>query len=254
MIDTHAHIQDIEDVERAILDAKANGVDRIICVGYDIKSSIESIRLAESHDGIYAIIGIHPSEVDKIEDNYLDTLRELSKSNKVVAIGEIGLDYHYQPFDKDLQKRVFVEQIKLADELNLPICIHTRDSIGDTISILKENEEYLNHSGVLHCYSESIESFNIVKKYNFKISIGGVLTYRNARNVVDVVSKIPMEYIMLETDCPWLTPEPYRGKCKNEPKYVSEVLDKLAEIKGLTREEVEQITTNNAIELFKFKD
>lgn len=254
MIDTHAHIQDLENVDKSILSAVSSGVEKIICVGYDISSSIEAIKLANKYKEVYAIIGVHPSEVEKVEDDYILKLRELAKSKKVVAIGEIGLDYHYLPFDKDLQKKIFVEQLILADELKLPICIHTRDAIGDTIAVLKENERYLNNSGVLHCYGESFESFNILKKYNFKISIGGVLTYKNARSVVEVISKIPMEYIMIETDCPWLTPEPYRGKCKNEPKYVVEVLNKLADVKGISREEAERITTHNAIELFKFKD
>lgn len=252
MIDTHAHIQDLDNIDKSIMDARANGVDKMICVGYDIKSSKEALDLAKKHDSVYAIIGIHPSEVEKVSDDYIAELKDMAKSNKVVAIGEIGLDYHYLPYNKELQKKIMIEQLKLADELNLPICIHTRDAIGDTIELLKANEKYLNNSGVLHCYGESFESFNILKKYNFKISIGGVLTYKNARNVAEVVSKIPMEYIMLETDCPWLTPEPYRGKCKNEPKYVVEVLKKLAELKGISIEEAEAITTNNAKELFKF--
>ena len=252
MIDTHAHIQDLENIDKSILDAIESGVDKMICVGYDIESSRKAIALADKYDSVYAIIGVHPSEVDNISDDYIDVLREMAQTDKVVAIGELGLDYHYLPYDKELQKEVMVAQIKLANELNLPICIHTRDAIGDTIAVLKENEQYLNNSGVLHCYGESYESFNILKKYNFKISIGGVLTYKNARNIVEVVSKIPMEYIMLETDCPWLTPEPYRGKCKNEPKYVVEVLKKLAEVKGLSVEEVETITNRNANELFRF--
>lgn len=256
MIDTHAHIQsrDVGDVDKVITSAKQNGVNKIICVGYDIDSSIEAVELSNKYAEVYAIVGVHPSEVEKISDKYLQVLKDLCLNKKVVAIGEIGLDYHYQPFNKELQKKVFTEQLKLADSLNLPICIHSRDATGDLVNLLQENKQYLNNGGVLHCFGESLETFNIIKKYNFKVSIGGVLTYKNARNVQDVISKIPMEYIMLETDCPWLTPEPYRGKEKNEPKYISCVLQKLANLKGLSVEEVEQITTNNAIELFKFKD
>ena len=256
MIDTHAHIQsrDVGDVDKVINSAKENGVSKIICVGYDVKSSVEAVELADKYKEVYAIIGVHPSEVEYVESNYIDTLKKLSENKKVVAIGEIGLDYHYQPFDKDLQKKVFLEQLELANEVNLPICIHSRDATGDLIKMLEENKQLLNNGGVLHCFGESVETFNIIKKYNFKISIGGVLTYKNARNVQSAISQIPLEYIMLETDCPWLTPEPYRGKEKNEPKYIGCVLEKLAEIKGVTVEEVERVTTNNAIELFKFKD
>ena len=223
-------------------------------MGYDVDSSIEAVKLAENHSGVYAIIGIHPSEVESAKDDYLDRLKDLAKSKKVVAIGEIGLDYHYQPYNKALQKKFFEEQIRLANELRLPICIHARDCTKDMLDILEANKVYLLDGGVLHCFGESFETFNIVKKYNFKISIGGVLTYKNARNVQEVVSKIPLEYIMLETDCPWLTPEPYRGKDKNAPKYIVYVAEKLAELKGVTVEEICKITTNNAIELFKFKD
>ena len=136
----------------------------------------------------------------------------------------------------------------------MPICIHSRDATKDLLDTLNENKEYLTNGGVLHCFGESVETFNIIKKYNFKISIGGVLTYKNARNVQNAILNIPLEYIMLETDSPWLTPEPYRGKCKNEPKYVKYVLEKLAEIKNAPIKEIEEITTKNAYELFKFKD
>lgn len=256
MIDTHSHIQkrEYDNNDNVILDAFNSGVKKIICVGYDIKSSIEAIDVANKYDFVYAIIGIHPSEVEKLNDDYLLKLKQLAKNKKVVAIGEIGLDYHFEPFNKEQQKKVFVEQIKLAHELELPICIHSRDATGDLLQILKENEQYLTNAGVLHCFGESFETFNIIKKYNFKISIGGVLTYKNAKNVQNAISKIPLEYIMLETDCPWLTPEPFRGKVKNEPKYVKYVAEKLAEIKNISVDEVVNITTNNAYDLFKFKD
>lgn len=256
MIDTHAHLQssDIGDVERVINEALDCGVEKIICVGYDIPSSIEAVEIAKKYKNIYAIVGVHPGELENLQSDYLQVLENLCQSKKVVAIGEIGLDYHYKPYDKVLQSKVFVEQINLANKLKLPICIHSRDATGDLVQILKDNEHLLNNAGVLHCFGESFGTFNIIKKYNFKISIGGVLTYKNAKNVQEVISKIPMEYIMLETDCPWLTPEPFRGKEKNQPKYVGCVCEKLAELKGITKEEAEKITTNNAINLFKFKD
>lgn len=255
MIDTHAHIQKNEfdgNNDEVIVKAHTQGVEKIICVGYDIASSVEAVELANKYDFVYAIVGIHPSEVDTLDDNYLEQLRDLAQSSKVVAIGEIGLDYHFVGYNKALQEKVFENQIILADTLKKPICIHSRDATGDLLKILDKNKEYLNSSGVLHCFSESFETFNIIKKYNFKISVGGVLTYKNARNVQEVVSKIPLEYIMLETDCPWLTPEPLRGKCKNEPSYVKYVLSKLAEIKNMEEKTVEEITTKNAYELFKF--
>lgn len=256
MIDTHAHIQksEYEDYDKVVLDAINQSVEKIICVGFDIASSIEAVEVANKYESVYAVIGIHPSEVENVDENYIETLKNLAKNKKVVAIGEIGLDYHFEPYNKELQKKIFVEQIKCAHSLNLPICIHSRDATKDLLDTLNENKEYLTNGGVLHCFGESVETFNIIKKYNFKISIGGVLTYKNARNVQNAILNIPLEYIMLETDSPWLTPEPYRGKCKNEPKYVKYVLEKLAEIKNLPIKEVEEITTKNAYELFKFKD
>ncbi len=256
MIDTHAHIQqsEYEDNNKVILDAYNNGVKKIICVGFDIPSSVEAVEVANKYDFVHAIIGIHPSEIDSLSDDYLKQLKNLAQNKKVVAIGEIGLDYHFEPFDKEKQKQIFVEQIKLAHELKLPICIHSRDATGDLVQILKENEKFLTNAGVLHCFGESFETFNIIKKYNFKISIGGVLTYKNAKNVQSAISKIPLEYIMLETDSPWLTPEPFRGKVKNEPKYVKYVAEKLAEIKNLSVDKVIENTTKNAFDLFKFKD
>ena len=256
MIDTHAHIQKVEyeDNDKIIKSAHENGVEKMICVAYDIKSSIEAVELANKYDYVYAIVGVHPSEVETLNENYIETLKEIANNKKVVAIGEIGLDYHYNGYSKEKQKEVFVEQMKLAHELNLPICIHSRDATGDLIEILKDNEKYLKNRGVLHCFGESIETFNIIKKYGFKVSVGGVLTYKNARKVQEAVAQISMDYIMLETDCPWLTPEPLRGKEKNEPKYIKYVLEKLAEIKNLDVNEVEKITTQNAYDLFGLKD
>ena len=250
MIDTHAHLQEYENVEDVIFNAKQAGVEKIVCVGYDIASSQKAVELSEKYSEVYAIVGIHLSELNDLAKNYLEILENLAKYQKVVAIGEIGLDYHYDGFSKEVQKQVFMEQIELAHKLQLPICIHSRDATGDLVTILQDKSKILSNGGILHCFSESFETYEIVKKLGFKISIGGVLTYKNATNVREVISKIPLEDIVLETDSPWLTPTPYRGQ-QNEPKYLGYVLDELSNIKATNKKIVEEIVTNNSYEIYK---
>ena len=256
LIDTHAHLTDEkydENREEIINQLKENKVEKVFCVAYNKKSIKDVFELAETHDNIYAIIGVHPEEVDDYDEETINLLRSYSTHPKVIAIGEIGLDYHYDNFDKSRQKEIFVDQLKLAYELKLPVCIHNRDSIGDCLDILKSNKEYLTYGGVVHCFSESVEIYHEIKKLGLKISLGGILTFKNSIVAPKVCKEADIYDILIETDCPYLTPHPYRGMV-NEPKYTSLVAQKIAEIKGLSYDTVVDITSQNALELFKKAD
>ena len=253
LIDTHAHLTDSKyDINRQeIIDQLLeNKVEKVFTVAYDKKSIKEAFNLAQNNENIYAILGVHPEEVQDYDDETISLLREYSQNPKVVAIGEIGLDYHYENFDKQKQKEIFVNQLKLANELQLPVCIHNRDSIGDCLQILKENKNLLTYGGVVHCFSESIEIYKEIKKLGLKISLGGILTFKNSVVAPEVCKIADLEDILLETDCPYLTPHPYRGYI-NEPRYTTYVAQKIAELKGISYDTVVEQTTKNALELFK---
>lgn len=249
-IDVHAHLDAFEDVEKVINDAKINGVEKIITAGYNLASSKICVELAKNYPGVYAVIGLHPENIEDENADYLSELKVLAKNEKVVGIGEIGLDYHYGK-DKERQMRIFVEQIELANLLNLPIVIHSRDAMGDTMEILKKHK--VKNGGLMHCYSGSVESARELKKLGFSFSFGGVCTFKNAKNVCAVIEDLSMDSIMLETDCPYLAPVPHRGE-RNEPKYLSLIAEKIAELKNMQIEEVARITTNNAKNIFKLKN
>ena len=249
-IDVHAHLNDkkFENIDEIITNAEQAGVEKIITAGYDITSSIEGLEIANKHTGVFATVGIHPENTDDVEENYLDKLKELCKDKKVVAIGEIGLDYHFRSDNKDLQKKILIEQIALANELNLPVVLHCRDAIGDMMTLLQEHR--LKRESLLHCYSGSIESAREFMKLGFSFSFGGVVTFKNASNVINVISNLPLEKIMIETDCPYMAPVPFRGKM-NEPKFIPYIAEKIAEIKSLSVEEIAEKTTKNAEKMFK---
>lgn len=250
LVDVHAHLTDAKfnDVEDVILRAKENGVQNIICSAYDLSSSKKAVELAEKYENVFACVGIHPENVEDFNDQALHQLENLALSEKVVAIGEIGLDYYWVSDNKDLQKEVFEKQIDLANKTNLPIVVHCRDAIGDAIEILKNNK--IKRESLLHCYSGSKESAKILSDLNFSFSFGGVVTFKNAKTAVEVVEFLPIEKILLETDCPYMSPEPYRGK-RNEPKNVVYVADKISKIKVLSIEAVAENTTRNAKRIFK---
>lgn len=256
LIDIHAHLtrEWFDDIDDVISRAKENNVDRIVCSAYNLSSSKQAIELAKRYNGIFANVGLHPENVEEIEgferglDDYLNQMRSLFKNNKVVAVGEIGLDYHFRSDDKQLQKEAFTKQIELANELDLPVVVHSRDAMGDTIEILQKLTP--RKESLLHCYSGSVESAKILMKLGFSFSFGGVATFANAKNTVEVISWLPMAKILLETDCPYLSPVPFRGK-RNEPKNVLYIAEKIAQIKGLSLEEVAEITTKNAERIFK---
>lgn len=248
-IDTHCHISkdDYEDVEKVIKKAKENNVGTLLLCGCDKKGIKEAIEIAKSHDNIYLEIGYHPSETSTTTDEDLEELKKLAQNPKVVAIGEIGLDYHWEKENKEEQKKLFRKQIKIAKELNLPIVIHTRDAFQDTYDILKEE----NHYGDIHCFSGNKENAKMYISLGYYLGIGGVLTFKNT-NLTETLKDIPLERILLETDCPYLTPEPYR-KEKNEPMYIPVIAKKISEVLDKDINEVEKTICNNTITLFKLK-
>lgn len=250
-VDVHAHILDEcfkEDVEEVVKRAKEKGVDIIICSAYDVQSSEDAIELAHRFENVFATVGVHPENVDGVDFEQAKQLFiNLTKEKKVVGIGEIGLDYHFTVENKNLQKMIFEKQIELANELGLPIVVHSRDAMGDTIEILKKTN--VKKESLMHCYSGSVESAKILMNLGFSFSFGGVVTFKNAKNVVEVVKNLPMDRILLETDCPYMTPVPFRGQ-RNEPKNVVYVADEIARIKGISIEEVARITTENAERVF----
>lgn len=251
LFDTHVHLNDkkyMDDLVEVIDRAKNEGVKYMLVVGYDQVSNQRAIELAEKYEFIYAAVGWHPVDAIYLTDELFDQLKEQLNHSKVVAVGECGLDYHWDTSPVDIQKEVFVKQIQLAKEINKPLIIHTRDSIQDTYDILKENRVDVI-GGVMHCYSGSIEMARSFINLNFKISLGGPVTFTNGRRAQEVATHIPLEDLLIETDAPYLTPHPYRGT-RNEPAYVSMVAKKIAELKNISYEKVAKQTTFNACQLF----
>ncbi len=256
LIDVHAHLTDerFDDLPLVVERAQVKGVDGVICSAYNFLSSQKAVEIATKFSNVWANVGLHPENVEEANgfeggvDAYLKKIYALSKHDKVVAIGEIGLDYHFRDDNKELQKDVFIKQIEFANEKGLPIVVHSRDAMGDTIEILQKHPP--KKEGVLHCYAGSAESAKILMKLGFSFSFGGVVTFKNGKNAAEVVKSLPLDRILIETDCPYLAPEPFRGK-RNEPKNVVYVADKIAQIKGVSIEEVIAQTTKNAERIFK---
>lgn len=254
LFDSHAHLDDErfdDDREKVINSLKENGVDLIVDPGSDISSSVQAVNLSKEYENIYAAVGVHPHSAKDMNEDTLKILKALSKNDKVVAIGEIGLDYHYDNSPRDVQKKWFKEQIKLAKELNLPIIIHTREAQKDTFDIVKEEYDE-NLRGVLHCYSGSLEMAREYLDMGFYISFAGPITFKNSKVPKQVAKEVPLDKLLVETDCPYLTPEPHRGK-RNEPLYVRYVASTIAELKGITFEEVARRTKENAIRFFEIQ-
>jgi len=254
IFDSHAHLDDPRfDKERdsIIARAKENGIEYILNPGADLNTSIRAVNLAEKYSMIYAAVGIHPHDVKDIDEDTIKILKALSNKEKVVAIGEIGLDFYYDHSPRDDQRKWFRRQIELAKEVNLPIIIHDRDAHEETFKILKEYD--VGSTGcVMHCYASSVEMAREYIKMGIYISIGGPVTFKNARKTYDVAKEIPLEWLLIETDSPYLTPEPYRGK-RNESAYVKLVAEKIAEAKGISLQEVAYQTTLNAKKLFRIE-
>lgn len=250
MIDTHCHFNDEafdNDLDDVIKRANDNKVNKIIIVGFSNETNKKAIKIVNDYDCCYLAIGIHPEEANNVSDTDLMELEELIKSNKPVAIGECGLDYYWIKDNKEKQKWLFRKQIELSIKYKLPLIIHSRDAISDTLEVLKE---YDNIRGVMHSYSGSYEMVKEFIKKGFYIGVGGVITFKNAKTLVNVVEQIDLDKILLETDCPYLTPVPYRGK-RNESSYIPYIAEKIAEIKNVDKDEVSRITDNNVRALFK---
>lgn len=252
--DSHAHLDGSrfnKDRKQVIENAKDNGISYIMNPGADFETSVRAVELASQYDMIYAAVGVHPHDVKDMDDITLELLKGLSRKDKVMAIGEIGLDFYYDNSPRELQRQWFRRQIQLAHEVNLPIIIHSRDADEEVLNILKD-EKAFNTGVVLHCFSGSAELARQYVKLGAYISMAGPVTYKNARKAVEVVKAIPLEYLFIETDSPYLTPEPHRGK-RNEPALVKHVAEKIAEIKEISIEEVGIKTTENTKKFFGIK-
>lgn len=253
-IDTHVHLnadQYEEDVEAVIERAREAGVEKMVVIGFDRKTIKKAMELAERHPFIYVVIGWHPVDAIDCTEADLVWIESLAAHPKVVGIGETGLDYHWDKSPKDIQQQLFRKQIRLAQKLNLPIVIHNREATADVIRILQE-EKAEKTGGIMHCFGGSVETAKICIDMNFMISLGGPVTFKNAKAPKEVAKAIPLEYLLIETDAPYLAPHPYRGK-RNEPAYVTLVAEEIANLKGLPVEQIAEMTTANALKVFNIK-
>ncbi len=251
LTDTHTHLDDEQfndDREEVIGRAWDQGVTRMINIGFNRQTIPTTMKLAETYDFIHAVVGWHPQDAVNMKADDLDWIEDLCQQTKVVGIGEIGLDYYWDTSPKEVQHKVFREQIRLARKLQMPIVIHNRDAHEDIVRILKE-EKAFDVGGIMHSFSGSWETAQLCLAMNFHISFGGPITFKNAKQPKEVLAKVPMDRLLLETDAPYLTPHPFRGK-RNETAYITLVAQTAAEIKQISFTEVAQITTKNAKNLF----
>ena len=253
MIDSHCHINDslyIGNPAEYVKEAEKAGVFEFLVVGFDIPSSIDAVNIAKQFKGCFSAVGVHPSDVKKIELQDLKQIEEIAKQDKVIAIGEIGLDYYWDKEEaaKDKQKEFFINQIEIANKLDLPISIHCREAIDDCLQILKSNP--VKRGGIMHCFAGSVESAKEFIKLGFLLGFGGTVTFKNAVRPKEVVASIPSTSYVLETDAPYLTPDPYRGK-ENHSKYLYLVRNKIAELRNIAPEQVEKESNENFKRVFK---
>lgn len=251
--DSHAHLDDAHfDGDRAAIldDLKNHGVTMVMNVGCDLPSSERSVRLAEQYPFLYAAVGSHPDDADHVDDALLARYRALCASPRVRAIGEIGLDYHYEDVPRTQQRVAFEKQLSLAEELGLPVIVHEREAHGDAMDILRAHPKAF---GVFHCFSGSPEMALWLVERGWYIGFTGVVTFKNARRAVEAVQALPLDRILIETDCPYMAPEPYRGR-RNDSRYVPLVAAKIAALRGLTPEEAGALTAANARRLFRIPD
>ncbi|WP_029231465.1 TatD family hydrolase [Butyrivibrio sp. VCB2006] len=252
IFDTHAHYDDEQfdiDREELIASFKEAGIGNVTNIGANLAGSQRSMDLAHKYDFFYAAVGVHPSDTEELNEENIKALYEWSRDEKCVAIGEIGLDYHWPDPTPEVQKKWFVRQLQIARKVKLPVIIHSREAAADTLQIMHD-EHAEDIGGVVHCFSYSKEVAKQCVDMGFYIGIGGVLTFKNGRKMVEVVENTPMDRILLETDCPYLAPEPYRGK-RNNSTYLPYVVTKMAQIKGISEEEVIRITTENAKRMYR---
>ena len=247
--DSHAHLDDARfqpDFDDILARMRENGVTGMMNIGCDLPSSENSVRLAERFDWVWAAVGSHPDDADQVDEARILMYRKLARHSRVKAIGEIGLDYHYEDIPRDVQQHAFRLQMALAEELELPVVIHEREAHGDALTII---DEYPSVKGVFHCFSGSPELANELVRRGWYIGFTGVVTFKNARKAVETAKSIPLNRILIETDCPYMAPEPYRGR-RNDPSYVPLVAQKIAELRGLPAATVAQATWDNARKLF----
>ena len=253
IFDTHAHLDDHAfDADRAELLTRLpqEGIALVLNPGCSLESSRNAIALAREQDWIYAAVGSHPDAADEVEDAVLAQYRQMAQENsKVRAIGEIGLDYHYEDIPREIQQRAFRAQMALARELGLPVIVHEREAHEDGMKIV---EEFPTVTGVFHCYSGSLEMARVLIRRGWYIGFGGVLTFKNARKAVEVAAEIPLDRIVLETDCPYMSPEPFRGR-RNDPTRLHLVAQRLAQLRGLSAEEIQAITLENGKRLYRME-
>jgi len=254
-IDTHVHLnadQYEEDLQDVIKRAREAKVSKMVVIGFDTITIKRAIQLAEEHPDIYAVVGWHPVDAIDCTEDDLKWIEELASHPKVVAIGEMGLDYHWDKSPKDIQQEIFRKQIQLAKRVKLPIVIHNREATEDVVRILEE-EGAEEVGGIMHCFSGSVETAKQCIGLNFMISLGGPVTFKNSKKPKEVATEIPLEYLLIETDAPYLAPHPYRGK-RNEPSYVPLVAEEIARLKDLPIEEVAEKTTQNALRFFNIQE
>ncbi|TRM11103.1 TatD family deoxyribonuclease [Lentibacillus cibarius] len=255
LVDTHVHLnveQFAEDRDETIQRAFSAGVEYMVVVGFDRETIPLALELAEQYETIYAAVGWHPVDAIDMRDEDLDWIEELTQHPKVVAIGEMGLDYHWDKSPKDVQKEVFRKQIALAKKVNMPIVIHNREATEDIIDVLHE-ENAKDVGGIMHCYNDDAKYVPTFLDMNFYISLGGPVTFKNATLPKDVAVEVPLNRLLVETDAPFLAPHPNRGK-RNEPAYVKLVAEKIAELRGMSFDELSSMTTENAFTLFQIGD
>ncbi len=252
IFESHAHLDDKrfnKDREEVINSLKDYNVTKVVNIGADMKSSRRTVDLATKYDFIYGAVGVHPHSADKVKDEDMEVLRQYSKNPKIVAIGEIGLDFYYDHSDRDAQRYWFRRQLELAKELDMPVVIHSRDASEECYKIVKESKIT---RGVVHCFSGSAEMGKKYVDLGLYIGIGGVITFKNAKKLMEVVDVIPIERILLETDCPYLSPEPFRGQ-RNSPIFLPEIVKKISEIKQKSTNFIEEKTFCNSMTLFGIK-
>ncbi len=251
--DTHSHFNDEkfdEDRDELIKEMYKQGITKTVCIGYNVKESLHAIQISENTDFIYSSCGISPNDIEDFNEENLKQIEEMAKHEKVVAIGEIGLDYYWNKENKNKQKELFIKQIEIANKLNKPITIHTRDAVMDTLQILKEHP--VNKKGIFHCCPLNVELIKEGLKLGFYISFSGNITFKNAKSE-EPVKMVPNDKILIETDSPYLSPEPFRGT-RNTPINVKLVAQKIATIKEISLEEVAKVTYQNALNIYEIKE
>ena len=254
LFDTHAHLSDEAfDADRHELIPKLMdaGVEKFIDVACDVRSASRTIYLLERYPFVYGTIGMHPHDVRVMNNALMDEIEKYLEHEKMLALGEIGLDYHYDLSPREDQRKWFAEQLDLAKQLGYPVVLHIREAFGDCMDILRAHRDGLR--GVMHCYSGSVETAYECLDLGLKFSFGGAVTFKNAKKPIEVVSALPLDSIMLETDCPYMTPVPHRGE-RNDPSFIHFTCEKIAEIKGIDPEEMAQITYDNAVRVFGIKE